>query len=101
MIIEVDEVLFNKVAQIVKDRNLALYEQLMQLQPLQDLNTLSKARMIKTDRIKEKIKSTIEALQAQNITPTKYQVHKQTNIAYITLNKYYDVIMDEVRNDGR
>jgi hypothetical protein len=101
MIIEIDEALFNKVAQIVKGRNLALYEQLMQLQPLQNLNTLSNARMIKTDRIKEKIKSTIEALEAQNITPNKYQVHKVTNIAYVTLNKYFDVIMDEVRNDER
>lgn len=101
MLIQIDDDLFQRVLAIVKGRNLALYEQLMQLQPLQDLNTLSKARTIKTDRIKKSIKDTIEALQSKNITPTKYQVYKITNIAYVTLNKYFDTLLDEVLNDGR
>jgi len=58
-------------------------------------DNLAKARMIKTDRIKIAIKSTIQALHAQNIIPTKYQVNKQTNISYITLNKYYDEVLHE------
>ncbi len=102
MIIEIDENDFNQVLKIVKLRNTTLYNQIKNIKPLPDLNpvdTLATARTIKTDRIKESIKATLRELIQSNIKPTKYKVHKRTNIAYITLNKYFNDILDEVQNE--
>ena len=99
MIIEIEENDFNQVLKIVKLRNTTLYNQIKDIKALDNLNpvdTLAVARTIKTDRIKESIKSTLRELIQSNIKPSKYKVHKSTNIAYITLNKYYDDILDEV-----
>ena len=101
MIIDINDELFSKVVQIVKGRNLAVYEELQQLPPLNinTLDTLAEARTIKTNRIKEKIRSTLTKLMQSDIKVSKYQVHKSTNIAYTTLNKYYDEILDEVQSE--
>lgn len=99
MIIDIDEELFNKVKQIVKGRNLSIYEELEELKPLEAIaedNSLIKAREIKTQRIKQSIKETIKSLISQSISPTKYQIHKRTGISYVTINKYYNDIFDEV-----
>lgn len=98
MIISIDDELFYKVLQIVKDRNLNIYDELTKIKPLQDsqINSLQKARDIKTNKIKKSIKNALQALQAQNDTPTKYKVHKETKIAYTTLNKYYSDILKEL-----
>jgi len=102
MIIEIEEELFNNVKKIVKGRNLSIYEQLEKIRPLEAVgtdNTLTKAREIKTQRIKQSIKETIKSLYSQDMKPTKYQIHKSTGIAYVTINKYYDDILDEVQNE--
>ena len=99
MIIEIDDELFHKVKQIVKGRNTKIFEQLEQLQELQTIDTLKQARMIKTDKVKQSIKETIKMLYSQDMKPTKYKIHKSTGIAYITLNKYYDEIIDEVNHE--
>ncbi|RLA80809.1 MAG: hypothetical protein DRG78_10270 [Epsilonproteobacteria bacterium] len=102
MIIEIDENNFNQVLKIVKLENTTLYNQIKDIKPLNNLNqvdTLATARTVKTERIKESIKSTLRELIQSNINPTKYKVHKYTNIAYITLAKYYDEILDEVLNE--
>ncbi len=102
MIISIDEDLFQKVKQIVKGRNQSIYEQLELIKPLDTVatdTTLQQAREIKTQRIKQSIKETIKSLNDENISPTKYQIHKRTGIAYITINKYYDDILDEVSNE--
>jgi hypothetical protein len=102
LIIEIDENDFNQVLKIIKLRNTTLYNKIKDIKALDNLNTidtLTTARTIKTDRIKESIKSTLRELIQSNINPTKYKVHKSTNIAYITLNKYYDEILDEVLNE--
>lgn len=102
MIIEIDENDFNQVLKIVKFRNTTLYNQIKDIKVLDNLNpvdTLATARTIKTDRKKESIKLTLRELIQSNIKPSKYKVHKSTNIAYITLNKYYDDILDEVQNE--
>jgi predicted transcriptional regulator len=57
---------------------------------------LQNARDIKSNRIKNKILCTIEQLQDENIKPTKYQIHKKTNIAYVTINKYYDDLLSSI-----
>lgn len=102
MLIEIDKELYNKMVKIVKLRNTTLYNQIKDIKPLNKLNTddtLTKARTIKTDRVKDTIKSTLRELIQAKTTPSKYKVHKSTKIAYITLNKYYDVILDEVLNE--
>lgn len=101
MIIDISEELFQKVKQIVKVRNLSLYEQLEELKPLDTITTdttLTKARAMKTQRIKQSIQKTIKCLYSEDMKPTKYQIHKRTGIAYVTINKYYDDIIQEVQN---
>ena len=101
MIISIDDELFQKVKQIVKGRNLSIYEQLEEIKPLNTVatdNTLQQAREIKTQRIKQSIKETITSLINEDINPTKYKVNKRTGISFITLNKYYQSILDEVTN---
>ena len=101
MIISIDDELFQKVKQIVKGRNLSIYEQLEDINPLDTVATditLQQAREIKTQRIKQSIKETIKSLINEDINPTKYKVNKRTGISFITLNKYYQSILDEVTN---
>ena len=102
MFIEIDEDNFSQVLKIVKLRNTTLYNQIKDIKPIDNLNTtdtLATARTIKTNRIKESIKATLRELVQSNTNPSKYKVHKRTNIAYVTLNKYYDEILDEVLNE--
>ncbi|MDD2888904.1 MAG: hypothetical protein PHY66_13990 [Aliarcobacter sp.] len=104
MIIDINDELFHKVKQIVKGRNLTLFNELEEIKPLDTVaitltdNTLQQAREIKTQRIKQSIKETIKSLNNQNISVTKYKINKLTGISFITLNKYYDDILDEVTN---
>ena len=101
MIIDINEELFHKVKQIVKSRNLSIYEQLEEIKPLDTVttdNTLAKAREVKTQRIKQSIKETIKSLTNEDISPTKYKINKRTGISFVTINKYYQSILDEVTN---
>ena len=101
MIIDINEELFHKVKQIVKSRNLSIYEQLEEIKPLDTVttdNTLIKAREVKTQRIKQSIKETIKSLTNEDISPTKYKINKRTGISFVTINKYYQTILDEVTN---
>ena len=100
MIISIDDELFQKVKQIVKGRNLSIYEQLENIKPLDTVatdTTLAKARELKSQRVKQLIRETIKELLSKDITPTKYKVNKATGIAFITLNKYYDDILEEIK----
>ena len=101
MIISIDEELFQKVKQIVKGRNLSIYEQLEDIKPLDTVatdNTLQQARELKTQKVKQLISRTIKELLSKDISPTKYKINKSTGIAFVTLNKYYDDILEEVKN---
>ncbi len=102
MIISIDDELFQKVKQIVKGRNLTLFNELESIKPLDTVatdNTLQQAREIKTQRIKQSIKKTIQKLFSQDISPTKYKINKLTGISFITINKYYQSILNEVKNE--
>ncbi|RXI25060.1 hypothetical protein [Aliarcobacter trophiarum] len=102
MIIEIDEELFIKVKQIIKGRNISIFEQLENIKILNTVatdNTLQQARELKTQRVKQSIKETIKELLSKDISPTKYKINKSTGIAFITLNKYYDDILEEVKNE--
>ncbi len=99
MIIEIEEELFNKLKELIKNRSKTIYEQLEQITPVQNVptNSLQQARDIKTGRVKETIKETIKELLSNDISPTKYKVNKKTGIAFKTLSKYYDHILEEIK----
>ena len=102
MIIQIRDDLFDKVVELVKHRNLSIYNELKEIKPLDTVatdNTLQQARELKTKRVKQSIKQSIKELLSKDISPNKYKVNKATGIAFITLNKYYDDILEEVKND--
>ena len=78
-----------------------IYNELKEIKPIAAAtdNTLQQARELKTQRVKQSIKETIKELLNKNISPTKYKVNKATGIAFITLNKYYDDILEEIENE--
>lgn len=102
MIIDIRDDLFYKLVELMKHRNLSIYNELKDIKPLDTVatdTTLTKARELKTQRVKQSIKETIKELLSKDISPTKYKVNKATGIAFITLNKYYDDILEEVKNE--
>ena len=102
MIIEIREELFYKLVELMKHRNLSIYNELKEIKPLDTVatnNTLQQARELKTQKVKQSIKETIKELLSKDIQPTKYKVNKATGIAFITLNKYYDDILEEVKSE--
>lgn len=102
MIIEIRDDLFDKVVEIMKHRNLSIYNELKEIKPLDAAaadTTLQQARELKTQRVKQLISKTIKELLSKDIQPTKYKINKRTKIAFITLNRYYDDILEEVKND--
>ena len=100
--IEIKEELFYKLVDLMKNRNVSIYEELKAIKPLDTVatdNTLQQARELKTQRVKQLIRETIKELLSKDISPSKYKVNKSTGIAFITLRKHYDDILEEVKND--
>lgn len=100
MIIEIREELFYKLVELMKHRNLSIYNELKEIKPLETItsnNTLQKARELKTQKVKQLIRETIKELLNAGIAPTKYRINKATGIAFVTLNKYYDDILEEIK----
>ena len=100
MIIQIRDDLFDKVVELVKHRNLSIYNELKEIKPLDTVgtdNTLQQARELKTKRVKQSIKQSIKELLSKDISPTKYRINKSTGIAFVTLNKYYDDILEEIK----
>ena len=103
MIIQIRDDLFDKVVEIMKHRNLSIYNELKEIKPLDTAaidTTLQQARELKSQRVKQSIKESIKELLSKDISPNKYKVNKATGIAFITLNKYYQSILDEVLNEA-
>ena len=100
MIIEIKDDLFYKLVELMENRSKSIYNELKEIKPLDTVatDTLAKARELKTQKVKQTIKETIKELHSQNIQPTKYKINKKTGIAFITLNKYYSDILEEVKN---
>ena len=101
MIIEIRDDLFYKLVELMKHRNLSIYNELKEIKPIAAAtdNTLTKARELKTQKIKQSIKETIKELLSKDISPSKYKINKATGIAFKTLSKYYDDILEEVKNE--
>ena len=102
MIIEIRDDLFYKLVELMKHRNLSIYNELKDIKPLDTVatdTTLQQARELKTKRVKQLIRETIKELLSKDISPNKYKVNKATGIAFVTINKYYDDILEEVKND--
>ena len=100
MIIEIRDDLYYKLVDLMKHRNLSIYNELKNIQPLDTVatDTLIKARELKTQKVKQNIKQSIKELLSNDISPTKYKINKATGIAFITLSKYYDDILEEITN---
>ena len=105
MIIEIRDDLFYKLVDLMENRSKSIYNELKEIKPLDDTaaidTTLQQARDIKTQKVKQLIGKTIKELLSKDITPTKYRINKSTGIAFITLNKYYDDILEEVKNETK
>ncbi len=100
MIIEIRDDLFYKLVELMKHINLSIYNELKEIQPLDDTvatDTLAKARELKTQRVKQLISKTNKELLSKDISTSKYKVNKATRIAFVTLNKYYDDILEEIK----
>ena len=100
MIIQIRDDLFDKVVEIMKHRNLSIYNELKEIQPLDDTvatDTLAKARELKTQKVKQTIEQSIKELLSKDISPTKYRINKSTGIAFVTLNKYYSHILEDIK----
>ena len=99
MIIEIRDDLFYKLVELMKHRNLSIYNELKEIKLLEVATdtTLQQARDIKTQKVKQSIEQSIKELLSQDIQPTKYRINKATGIAFVTLNKYYDDILEEVK----
>ena len=98
--IEIKEELFYKLVDLMKNRNVSIYEELKAIKPLDTVatdNTLQQARDTKTARVKQSIKETIKELLSKDISPTKYRINKSTGIAFVTLNKYYSHILEDIK----
>jgi hypothetical protein len=99
MIIEINDDLFYKLVELMKNRNTTIYNELKDIKPLDTVatDTLAKARELKTQKVKQLISRTIKELLSEDVSPTKYKVHKATGIAFITLKKYYSDILEEIK----
>ena len=100
MVIEIRDDLFYKLVDLMENRSKSIYNELKEIKPLDTVgtDTLAKARELKTQKVKQTIEQSIKELLSKDITPTKYRINKATGIAFITLNKYYDDILEEVKN---
>jgi Fic family protein len=56
-------------------------------------NHLENIRVLKSETKKETLKKAYNELIQQKETLTRYKLHKQTKIAYSTINKYYDEVV--------
>jgi phosphoketolase len=99
MFIEIEKNLFEKIKKIIKSRNKNLFieiekiKEIEKIPPAENNNYLENARKIKTAKVKERIKNAMIELKKEKLEINKYQVNKKTNIAYITLGKYFDEIL--------
>ncbi len=104
MIIEIRDDLFYKLVDLMENRSKSIYNELKEIKPLDTVGTdttLQQARELKTQRVKQLIRETIKELLSKDITPSKYKINKATGIAFATLNKYHQSILDEVENEIR
>ncbi|BFU77124.1 hypothetical protein ALC152_03390 [Arcobacter sp. 15-2] len=99
MIIDIEDNLFYKIKELMKNRSKSIYEELENITILKIIpnDTLQTARTVKTQRVKQSIKETIKSLYSEDMKVSKYQIHKRTGVAYVTLNKYYDDILEEFK----
>ena len=101
MLIEIDKELFEKIKKVMQTRNKNIATELEKIKEIKNIphnnNYLENAREVKTKKIKERIKIAMLEIKKENLKVNKYQVHKKTNIAYITLAKYFDTILKEVK----
>jgi len=91
----INDELYNDVLTILEKRNKTIYKKFLNLEDVKKDNSLEKARATKSNnKIEEIKKAIIEIGIEKKREPTKYEIHKKTNIAYVTINKYYDELVN-------
>jgi len=92
--------LYNELLKLTDKRSKHLHNELKLIEDYIEpkvVDTLTIARETKTRNKKEEIKKAIRDIANDTRRkPTKYQIHQKTGIAYQTLNKYYDEIIEEI-----
>jgi hypothetical protein len=93
---QIEDDLYRDILSLLEKRNKALYQKMLELKDV-DMNiNLSIARATKTNNKKNEMKKAIiEIAKIKHRKPTKYELHTKTKIAYVTINKYFDEIIDE------
>jgi len=87
---QIDDKLYLEVLNILEKRNKTIYKKFLLLNEVKKDSTLARARETKSKNKIEEIKKAIkEIAEEKHKKPTKYDIHKKTNIAYQTINKYY------------
>ncbi len=97
------EEFYEELLALTVKRNKGIHTKLLNLEDMEEkeeyIDTLALARETKTQHKKDQIREAIlKIFQETSKQPTKYQVHKVTGIAYVTLGKYYDEIIGEIYN---
>ena len=90
----INDELYKEILKILEKRNKTIYKKLLECVDIKKDNSLEKARATKSNnKIEEIKKAMIEIGIEKKREPTKYEIHKKTNIAYVTINKYYDYLI--------
>ncbi len=97
MLFNIEDNLYKKLLITLSDTDKKLYFELLELKPI--ITSIEHARNTKTNKAKQSIKETIKSLYNQNMSITKYRINKLTGISFKTLNKYFDELFQEVKNE--
>ena len=90
----IDDELYKELEILLSKRNKKLLNRLQDSREYED--SIIRARRVKSEKIRARIRESIKKLsQEYKKQPTRYQIHQDTKIAYITLKKYYDEIIKE------
>ena len=101
MILDINDKLLIKIKSLLEKRSKNLLKELNKIKPIKNISdnnqNIENARNQKTSQKKDKIKNSILELKKDKINISKYQIHKKTGIAYVTINKYYDEIINNIK----
>lgn len=94
---QIDDELYAEILKVLEKRAKKLYNKVLALDEVkQNDNGLEKARAVKTSKKKDEIEKAMLEIKSKGEKITKYKVHQITNIAYVTLSKYYDELLEKV-----
>ena len=87
---QIDDEMYAEILKVLEKKAIKLYRRVLEVDDVKNDNGLEKARAIKTSKKKDEIEKAMLEITKKGEKITKYKIHQLTNIAYVTLNKYYD-----------